>query len=52
MTGTASIRAVENGIEIRQGQNVVRLYRHQILPFTDYAVDWAEQLEKRREHQQ
>lgn len=52
MTGTASIRATENGIELRQGQDIVRLYRHQILPFTDYAVDWAEQLEQRKEQQQ
>ena len=49
MTGTASIRATENGIEIRQGQNTVHLYRHQILPFTDFAVDWAETLEQRKE---
>ena len=47
VTGTASIRATENGIELRQGQNTVRLYRHQILPFADYAVDWAETLEQR-----
>ena len=52
MTGTASIRAVENGIEIRQGQNVVRLYRHQIVPFTDYAIDWHEQLAHRTDQQQ
>lgn len=52
VTGTASIRATENGIELRQGQNTVRLYRHQILPFTDYAVDWHEQLEQRKEQQQ
>lgn len=52
MTGTASIRAVENGIEIRQGQNVVRLYRHQIVPFTDYAIDWHERLAHRKDQQQ
>lgn len=49
MTGTASIRAVADGIELRQGRNTVRLYAHQILPFTDYAVDWAETLEQRKE---
>ena len=49
MTGTATIRATENGIELRQGRNTVRLYTHQILPFTDYAVDWHEQLEQRKE---
>ena len=52
MTGTASIRATENGIELRQGQNTVRLYTHQILPFTDYAIDWHEQLEQRKDEQQ
>lgn len=52
MTGTASIRATEDGIEIRQGQNTVRLYTHQILPFTDYAIDWAEQLEQKRDEQE
>ena len=49
MTGTATIRATENGIELRQGRNTVRLYAHQILPLTDYAVDWAETLEQRKE---
>lgn len=52
VTGTASIRATENGIEIRQGRNTVHLYRHQILPFTDYAIDWAEALEQRKEQRQ
>lgn len=52
MTGTASIRATENGIEIRRGQNTVHLYRHQIAAFAQYAVDWAEQLEQRKEQQQ
>ena len=55
MTGTASIRATADGIELRQGRNTVRLYAHQILPFCDYAVDWAETLEqkkKKKEQQQ
>ena len=52
VTGTASIRATATGIEIRQGQNTVRLYRHQIPPFADFAVDWHEQLEQRKEQQQ
>ena len=52
MTGTASIRATATGIEIRQGRNTVHLYRHQILPFTDYAVDWAETLEQKQKEQQ
>ena len=52
MTGTASIRATEDGIELRQGRNTVRLYTHQILPFTDYAIDWAETLEQQKDEQQ
>lgn len=54
MTGTASIRATADGIELRQGRNTVRLYAHQILPFTDYAIDWAETLgqQKYEEEQQ
>ena len=52
VTGTASIRATENGIEIRQGRNTVHLYRHQILPFTDYAIDWHEQLEQQKDERQ
>ena len=50
MTGTASIRAVADGIELRQGRNTVRLYRHQVIPFCNFATDWWEQLEQRREH--
>ena len=45
MTGTASIRATATGIELRQGRNTVRLYRHQLIPFCDFAIDWAEQLD-------
>lgn len=50
MTGTASIRATAGGIELRQGRNTVRLYTHQILPFCNFATDWWEQLEQRKEH--
>lgn len=49
MTGTASIRAVSDGLELRQGRNTIHLYAHQLMPFSDYAVDWAEQLEQRKE---
>ena len=51
MTGTATIRATADGIELRQGRNTVRLYRHQIAAFTQYATKWAEQLEQRKEQQ-
>lgn len=49
MTGTASIRAVSDGLELRQGKHTIHLYAHQLMPFADYAVGWAEQLEQRKE---
>ena len=52
MTGTASIRATADGIELRQGRNTVRLYRHQVIPFCNFATDWIEQLEQLKEQQQ
>lgn len=52
MTGTASIRATADGIELRQGRNTVRLYTHQILPFADYAAAWATQLQQKHEEEQ
>ena len=47
MTGTASIRAVSDGVIIRQGSAEVKIWAHQILRFTDFAVDWVETLEQR-----
>lgn len=51
MAGTTSIHAVPEGVELRNSENRIIIYRHQILPFCDYAVDWAEQLEQREEQQ-
>ena len=45
MTGTTSIRAVPEGVELRNSGNRIIIYRTQIIPFCDYAVDWAEQLD-------
>ena len=50
MAGTTSIRAVPEGVELRNSGNRIIIYRHQIIPFCDYAVDWAEQLGQQQEH--
>ena len=52
MAATTSIRAVPEGVELRNSGNRITIYRTQILPFCDYAVDWAEQLEQRKDEQQ
>ena len=52
MTGTASIRAVPDGVIIRQGNTEVKIWKHQILRFTEFAVDWFEMLEQRAEQEQ
>lgn len=52
MAGTTSIHAVPEGVELRNSGNRIIIYRTQILPFCDYAVDWAEQLEQRKDEQQ
>ena len=44
--GTTSIRAVPDGVIIRQGSAEVKIWKHQILRFTEYAVDWFENLEQ------
>ena len=52
MTGTTSIRAVSDGVIIRQGSAEVKIWAHQIIPFCNFATDWIEQLEQRKEQQQ
>lgn len=49
MAGTTSIHAVPEGVELRNSGNRITIYRHQLIPFCKYAVDWAEQLEQRKE---
>ena len=49
--GTTSIRAVPEGVELRNGGNRITIYRHQIIPFCDYAIDWAETLERQAEQE-
>lgn len=50
MAGTTSIHAVPEGVELRNSGNRIIIYRHQVAAFTRYAMDWAEQLEQRKEH--
>ena len=52
MTGTTSIRAVSDGVIIRQGSAEVKIWKHQIAAFMDYATKWAEQLGQRKEQDQ
>ena len=51
MAGTTSIRAVPEGVELRNSGNRIIIYRTQILPFCDYAVDWWERLEQQAEQE-
>ena len=50
MAGTTSIRAVPDGVIIRQGSAEVKIWKHQIAAFTQYATKWAEQLGQQHEH--
>ena len=50
MTGTTSIRAVPEGVELRNSGNRIIIYRHQIIPFCNFATDWIEQLGQQHEH--
>lgn len=52
MAGTTSIRAVPDGVIVRNGNAEVKIWAHQIAAFTDYATKWAEQLGQRKEQDQ
>lgn len=52
MTGTTSIRAVSDGVIIRQGSAEVKIWAHQIIPFCNFATDHWERLEQQKEQQQ
>lgn len=51
MAGTTSIRAVSDGVIVRNGNAEVKIWKHQILRFTEFAVDWFEQLERAAEQE-
>jgi len=52
MAGTTSIHAVPEGVELRNSGNRIIIYRHQVIPFCNFATDWIEQLEQRKDEQQ
>ena len=49
--GTTSIRAVPEGVELRNSGNRIIIYRHQVIQFCNFATDWIEQLEQRVERE-
>ena len=52
MAGTTSIHAVPEGVELRNSGNHIIIYRHQVIPFCNFATDWFEMLEQRAEQEQ
>ena len=48
---TTSIRATEYGVELREGDHRIRLYRHQLASFSDFAIDHMERLERAAEQE-
>ena len=52
MAGTTSIRAVPDGVIVRNGNAEVKIWAHQVIPFCNFATDWIEQLEQRKDEQQ
>ena len=50
--GTTSIRAVSDGVIIRQGSAEVKIWAHQVIPFCNFATDWIERLEQRAEQEE
>lgn len=51
MAGTTFIRAVSDGVIIRQGSAEVKIWAHQLIPFADFSVDWGETLAQRAEEE-
>ena len=49
---STSIRATNFGVELREGDRRVRLYRHQLATVADYLVDHMERLEQAAEQEQ
>ena len=45
MTGTTSIRAVSDGVIIRQGSVEVKIWAHQLIQFCTFATDHWERLD-------
>ena len=49
---TTSVRATEYGVEFREGDRRIRLYKHQLPAVADYLHDHWERLEQRKDEQQ
>ena len=46
---STSIRATSYGVEFREGDRRIRLYKHQLATVADYLVDHMERLERAAE---
>lgn len=49
---TTSVKATEYGVEFREGDRRIRLYKHQLPAVADYLHDHWERLEQRKDEQQ
>ena len=49
---STSVKATEYGVEFREGDRRIRLYKHQLPVVADYLHDHWEQLEQRKDEQQ
>lgn len=52
MAGTTSIRAVSDGVIVRQGSAEVKIWAHQLAAFSDYSIDALEYIEARKAQEQ
>ena len=49
---STSVKATEFGVEFREGDRRIRLYKHQLPAVADYLHDHWERLEQRKDEQQ
>lgn len=49
---TTSVKATEYGVEFREGDRRIRLYKHQLPAVADYLHDHWERLEQQRDERQ
>ena len=49
---TTSVKATEYGVEFREGDRRIRLYKHQLPAVAEYLRDHWERLEQRKDEQQ
>ena len=48
---STSVKATEFGVEFREGDRRIRLYKHQLATVADYLVDHMERLERAAEQE-